>query len=192
MSERPDPDSLVLLATYSDQAEAMTVRGLLAAEGIDVFVHGENPIAMEGSKLGSVVELRVMVRFDDLDEARELVEELDYAEHLPPEAVAPDPADRSLQAFNTRSPATQPGKDPTKAALLALLLPLGTGHYYAGRSRTGATLAVLQIACVVLWSQGWTVWPAMLGVAVFDALFSSAALRNDAADRVSSNSTCDD
>ena len=35
MSERPDPDSLVLLATYSDQAEAMTVRGLLAAEGIE-------------------------------------------------------------------------------------------------------------------------------------------------------------
>ena len=89
--EQPDPNAMVLLKICRDQVDAISTRALLEAEGIEVFVQGEHHRAMEGALLGAMIELRAMVRFSDLEDARELIEELDYAEHLPAEDNEPDP-----------------------------------------------------------------------------------------------------
>ena len=158
----------------------MSVRSLLESEGIEVFVQGENHRALEGGLLAAVIELRVMVRFKDLEDARELLEELDYAEHLPPEPSEPDPDDKSLQQFQQR--ALKPldtTRDPRKAALLAVLIPFGAGHFYAGRRGYAVVLAVVQCLNVVFWLQGWGVMKMALAVVVFDAVFSGLGIRRD-------------
>lgn len=177
---RPDPDALVLLKICRDQVEAMSVRGLLEAEGIEVHIHGENHRAMEGALLGAIIELRAMVRFKDLEDARELIEELDYAEHLPAEEVEPDPDDRSLQQFQAREIVPiDTTRDPRKAALLALVLPFGAGHYYAGRRGFAMSIAMIQVLNVALLLRGWTVWRMVVAMVVFDAIFSGVAIRKD-------------
>ncbi len=177
---RPDPEALVLLKICRDQVEAMSVRGLLEAEGIEVFVQGENHRAMEGALLGAIIELRAMVRFKDLEDARELIEELDYAEHLPPEEVEPDPEDKSLQQFQAREIAPiDTTRDPRKAALFALVIAFGGGHYYAGRRGFALCLAAIQALNVALLLRGWVVWRTVIAVVVFDAVFSGVAIRRD-------------
>lgn len=158
----------------------MSVRSLLESEGIEVFVQGENHRAMEGALLGAMIELRAMVRFRDLEDARELIEELDYAEHLPQEAIEPDPDDKSLQQFRKREVAAIDGsRDPVKAALLAVVIPFGAGHYYAGRRGFAVSIAALQCLNLMLWLQGWGVLRMVLAVVAFDAVFSGVAIRRD-------------
>jgi hypothetical protein len=53
----PDPAELVLLTTCSDAVEPMSIRAMLEAEGIEVFVQGEHHRAQLGF-LGSYVDLR--------------------------------------------------------------------------------------------------------------------------------------
>jgi hypothetical protein len=158
----------------------MSVRSLLESEGIEVFVQGENHRALEGGLLAAIIELRVMVRFKDLEDARELLEELDYAEHLPPESVEPDPNDRSLQEFQKRElTPIDTTRDPAKAALFALIVPFGGGHFYAGRRGSAAVLAVIQCLNVLFWLQGWGVLKMALAVVAFDAIFSGLRIRRD-------------
>ena len=174
-----DPDSLTLLKVCRDQVDAMSVRSLLEAEGIEVFIQGENHRAMEGALLGAMIELRAMVRARDLDDARELIEELDYAEHLPAETVEPDPGDKSLQQFQAREIVSiETNRDPAKAALLAVVIPFGAGHYYAHRPRFAAALAVLQ-ALNIAFSPGVMFWRTALLLVLCDALFAGVAIRRD-------------
>lgn len=158
----------------------MSVRSLLESEGIEVFVQGENHRALEGGLLAAVIELRVMVRFKDLEDARELLEELDYAEHLPADPIEPDPDDKSLQQFQQRElKPLDPTRDPRKAALWALLIPFGGGHFYAGRRGYALALALVQCLNVAFWMAGWGVTQMALMLVVFDAVFSGLAIRRD-------------
>ncbi len=180
LDERPDPDTLVLLKICRDQVDAMSVRSLLESEGIEVLVQGEHHRAMEGALLGAMIELRAMVRFADLEVARELLEELDYAEHLPAEEVEPDPDDRSLRQFQERSPAVPAARrDARVAAALAVVLPFGAGHFYAGRKGFALGIAAIQLFNLVFWLKGWNVSRMVLLVVVFDAVFSGVAIRRD-------------
>ncbi len=184
MSNGPSPDALVLLTVCRDQVEAMTVRSLLESEGIEVLIQGEHHRALEGSLLAAAIELRAMVRFADLDDARELLEELAYAEHLPPEPVEADADDRSLQQFQARPPVpsrARAPKSPMLAAGLALIIPFGAGHAYAGRPVVAGVVALVQFINIAMYLQGWGVWHVALGVALFDAVFSGVAIRHAAA-----------
>jgi hypothetical protein len=90
-----DPDSLTLLLTCGDSFEASMVRSALEAHDIYSYVQGENHRALLGG-MGAFIELRVLVRRADLDDARELLEELrrtpasddDVAEEEPAEPAA--------------------------------------------------------------------------------------------------------
>lgn len=178
--KQPDPDTLVLLKICRDQVESMSIRSMLGAEGIEVFIHGENHRAMGGALLGAVLELRAMVRFSDLEDARDLIQELDYAEHLPAEEVEADPDDRSLQQFQSREIETvDTGRSSDKAALLAVVLPFGAGHFYAGHRGFAAGIAALQLLNLGLALQGWAVWRMAIAAVLFDAVFSGVAIRRD-------------
>ncbi|MEM6292478.1 MAG: DUF2007 domain-containing protein [Myxococcota bacterium] len=184
MSDRPAPESLVLLTVCRDQVEAMTVRSLLEAEGIEVLIQGEHHRALEGSLLAAAIELRAMVRFADLDDARELLEELAYAEHLPAEPLDADADDKSLQQFQQRAPAptkARAEKSPVIAGVLALVIPFGAGHAYAGRSFIGGAIGLVQFVNIALALQGWNVWRVAIAAVVFDVIFSGVAIRHAAA-----------
>ncbi|MEM6989104.1 MAG: DUF2007 domain-containing protein [Myxococcota bacterium] len=96
-------DNLVELTVCQSHAELIGVRSLLESEGIDVAVVGDQH-AGTGGMLAAPNPLRVMVGAGDLDLARELLEELDYAEHLPAEpSSSQDEGGRSMEYFRARS-----------------------------------------------------------------------------------------
>ena len=174
-------DSFVLLTTARDNVDAMGIRSVLEAEGIEVFVQGEHHRAMEGA-FGIFVELRVMVRRSDLDEARELLEEAKFAEHLPAEEIAAaDVTDKSVHRFNERSPDVERTDTrrpkPIVAVLLAILLPIGAGHFYVGKRRIGMIIGALLIIDWILYLQGWFVAPAVIALVSLDALGALIAAR---------------
>ena len=184
MARSPDPMQLVVLMTCRDQVEAMGVRSLLESEGIEVLVQGEHHRALEGALLGA---LRVMVRRRELDDARELLEEAAYAEHLPPDADDAPIEDNSVLRFreqfddpDAEAPTSDvPARKPAMAVALALLLPFGTGHMYARRHLTGVAIGIALLVNFTLWLRGWFVLPAVVALVAFDAIWSSVAVRRD-------------
>ncbi len=178
---------LVALMTCRDQVEAMGVRSLLESEGIEVLVQGEHHRALEGALLGAMIELRVMVRRGDLDDARELLEEVAYAEHLPPDDEVAPIEDKSVLRFREQfddpdadvPTSDAPARKPAMAAALAVLVPFGSGHIYARRPVTGAAIGVALLVNFVLWLQGWFVLPAVVALVGFDAIWSSVMVRRD-------------
>jgi hypothetical protein len=181
MTDADADDSFVLLTTARDNVDAMGIRSVLEAEGIEVFVQGEHHRAMEGA-FGIFVELRVMVRRSDLDEARELLEEAKFAEHLPAEeTAAADVADKSVRRFNEDRPDIERTHErrpnPIVAVLLAIVLPIGAGHFYVGKRRTGMILGALLVIDWILFFQGWTVTLAVVALVAFDALGALIAAR---------------
>lgn len=183
-----EDDAFTLLTTARDNVEAMSIRSVLESEGIDVFVQGEHHRALEGM-LGAFVDLRVMVRRSQLDDARELLEEAAYAEHLEAEPVQADEVeDASIHRFVERSPEPAETDDdasleptrrrhPALAVLLALVIPIGMGHIYAGRRLIGAIVGSLLLIDWVLMLRGWDVSLAVLGLLAFDAIGGALAAR---------------
>jgi hypothetical protein len=68
----PTADDLVLLRTCADNAEASLVQGLLESNGIFSVISGEEHRSLLG-KVGTFIELRILVRRADLDAATKLL-----------------------------------------------------------------------------------------------------------------------
>jgi hypothetical protein len=182
MSSEDTADPFVRLTTARDNVETMGIRSLLESEGIDVFVQGEHHRALEGALLGAFVELVVMVRRSDLDDARELLEEAQYAEHLPAEEVAVDQIDdASIHRFRAQSPDEHRPSlrrpRPALAILLAVLVPLGAGHFYVGKRGIGIVLGALLVLDWILFFRGWNVTFAVLALVGIDALGAAVSAR---------------
>jgi hypothetical protein len=185
----PRPTDLVPLTTCHGPVEAMGIRSLLEAEDIEVLVEGENVRGALGMLQGAAIELRVMVRRADLEDARVLLEEVEYAEHLPPEPETGEADDPSIKRFvesHAETDATEldasPRISPRRpgiAIALAIFIPLGTGHIYAQRPKTGMAIGALQLLSYILYFRGWFVLPAVLGLIAFDAIWSQVAIRRD-------------
>ncbi len=95
-------DSPVELTVCQSHAELIGVRSLLESEGVEVAVAGDQH-AGTGGMLAAPNPLRVVVAADDLELARELLEELDYAEHLPAEPSSDrEEGGRSMEYFRAR------------------------------------------------------------------------------------------
>jgi hypothetical protein len=195
LSEVADPDELVLLTTCSDSVEPMSIRAMLEAEGIEVLVQGEHHRAQLGF-LGSYVDLRVMVRARDLEDARELLEEAAYAEHLPPDE-APDGVHEAVDDLSMRHFRERVGELPDEssgdavdevgsvrprpialAAILACTLTFGTGHMVARRWSTAAVLAITELFLIGMLLGGRPVAGiAIAGLVFYDAIGGTLAVR---------------
>jgi tetratricopeptide (TPR) repeat protein len=73
---QPSEAELVLLHTCADNAEATALRMLLDAHGIPVFIQGENHRQLVGM-FGTYIELRALVRAEDLERAQALLKQAD-------------------------------------------------------------------------------------------------------------------
>lgn len=176
-----DDDAFTPLTTARDNVHAMEIRSLLEAEGIDVFVQGEHHRSLEGA-LGVYVDLVVKVRRGDLDDARVLLEEAEFAEHLPAQEVAAeDVDDESIHRFIEQSPdADRPkvaGPRPIFAVLLAILLPIGAGHFYVKKRAIGLVIGALLLIDWILYTRGWNVTLAILGLVAVDAIGAAITAR---------------
>jgi|GEM_PF-1859136 len=186
-----DPEEFVPLTTCRDDAEVIGVRSLLESEGIRVFVQGEHHRAVTGQMFGAMVELRVHVPRKDLDEARELLEEIEYAEHLPPEKTDADPKDRSLQRFleehdEESAPLVEPDlpknlspRRPWVAVVIALFIPLGLAHLYARRPGRALILFVLLVTTFAMKFTFANVWVVRLVLMGLDAFGAVHAIKQD-------------
>lgn len=188
-----DPAEFVPLTTCRDDAEVIGIRSVLEAEGIRVFVQGEHHRAVTGRLFGAMVELRVFVQRADLENARELLEEVEYAEHLPPDNVEADPKDRSLQRFlEEHDEASEPLVEPDLpknlsprrswvAVLIALFVPFGIAHLYARRPGRALVLFVLLVMTFALKFTFANVWLVRVVLVSLDAIGAVLAIRQDRA-----------
>jgi hypothetical protein len=167
--------------------EATATKSMLESEGIDAFVHGEHHRAQLGF-FGPHVDLRVMVRASQLPDARELLEEAEYAEHLPPDEPAPAIDDASVQRWREHAgEEPQPSADddlerrparPRSLGIpigLGLVVGLGTGHLYGGRFALGAALGIAQLLVGAYVPSPW-MWVALVALRLVDALGGARAI----------------
>jgi hypothetical protein len=131
----PAAADLVPLTRCGNNIEASSLRSLLESNGIFCYVQGEQHRSMLGM-LGAYIELQLMVRRADLEQARELVES--FHEALP--------SDDEPEADPEELPAAQPGRPKSMgvAVLVALGLTFGCAHFYLGRVAWGVILAVTE------------------------------------------------
>ena len=192
LREDLDPREFVPLTTCRDDAEVIGIRSLLEAEGIRVFVQGEHHRAVTGRLFGAMVELRVFVERADLEDARELLEEVEYAEHLPPENVEADPKDRSLQRFLEEHdelerlvepdlPKNLSPRRPWVAVVIALFVPFGLAHLYARRPGRALVLFVLLVTTWALEFTFTNVWYIRILLVSLDAFGAVRAIKQDRA-----------
>ncbi len=86
---QPTEAELVLLHTCADNAEASALRMLLDAHGIPVFIQGENHRQLVGM-FGTYIELRALVRAEDLERAQAVLKEAGSESSASAEDDAPE------------------------------------------------------------------------------------------------------
>lgn len=80
------------MARYTTVGEAEAARSALAAAGIDAWLGDENIIAIDWLYSQAVGSVKVLVRSEDLEQAREIVSSAATMPPLSPPAPAPEPA----------------------------------------------------------------------------------------------------
>lgn len=121
-------DDMVVIHTAHDNAEADIVKGMLAEEGIPVFVQGYNHRSLLGM-VGTYVDINIMVFTHDVERAKQCIAQ----------TVAVTPAEDSFPMQNESTPKDERPKRWMFAIMLPFLLP-GLGSYYVGRGDVGGWL----------------------------------------------------
>ena len=69
------PYELVSIGTADGQVEAEIIKGLLTANGVEVWLSQESAGTALGLTVGAMGEVEIMVRADQAEEARSLLDE---------------------------------------------------------------------------------------------------------------------
>jgi hypothetical protein len=143
-----DPKSMVLLTECGTNMEASILRASLEARGIYCFVQGENHRAMLGF-VAPYIALRLMVKLEDLEVARELLVEQrrDAAEALAAEA-GEEEEDADADAGDDDPHGTRAAEAARRRRVgrMAAIFPsFGAGHHSAGWHGRGFLLGAIQV-----------------------------------------------
>jgi hypothetical protein len=177
-----DPKSMVLLTECGTNMEASILRASLEARGIYCFVQGENHRAMLGF-VAPYIALRLMVKLEDLEVARELLVEQrrDAAEALAAEAgeEEEDADDADADAGDDDPHGTRAAEAARRRRVgrMAAIFPsFGAGHHSAGAHGRGFVFGALQTFGIYVAVTGR---PALgLGVAVLSMLTDFVTVGN--------------
>lgn len=183
-------ETWVEVRRFDDAVSAHLLCELLRAQGIPAAVRGSGSGSGIFTRFAAVVDLRVVVPQPQLLHARAALRAFDSGElerELPPE-LAPG----SAPYRDRLDPDERPRplrRSSLAAALLALLVPVGGGHFYtrhhgAAFALAGGILALT--ACGVALDAPWLFLAALL-VVLADALLAPLAARRFNAQRVPSN-----
>ncbi len=173
-------DEWVLLRRYDDGFEAELARNFLRDHGIAVGVRGNSGATSVINRFDSVLDVRLVVRREDLALAREAL----HAMEAPPACQGEEPleemdivAGHPYRAYAARGE-TMP-RYRRAAFALALVLPIGAGHFYAREETAGLVFAgsiAATLAAAAVLGERWLAAGWML-MALADAVGAVAAVR---------------
>ncbi len=145
MDESGDADDWVEVRRFTDPIGANMIRDFLADHGVRVAIRG-NPEAtrMTWSQTSDI--LRIVVARADLDIAKEALEAMTAGDQHPFRGLAP-----AAEQSEGEEPFVKPRRGPF-AIVLAVMVPIGAGHFYA---RHGAAGTLLCSAIVGSWLGMW-------------------------------------
>jgi hypothetical protein len=135
-------DDWVVLRRYDDGMNAQIAVDFLRDHGVPVALRGNSGVTSVLNRFDTVLDVRLIVRERDLPRARETLlalespgEPIESPEEMGPSSGHP--------YRDTRPAGAEPMPRYRRAAFaLALMLPIGAGHFYAGEAAAGAVFAV--------------------------------------------------
>jgi hypothetical protein len=166
----------VVLRHFDDAMDAEITLNFLRDHGVRVEVRGNSVNSATLNRFITVIDIRLVVPAEDLEHAKEVLTAMtsEATEHpfrgaRPPELALDEGADRTLVQRRHRS----------AALILAILVPIAGGHFYA--RHTGAAI-VLALGIVGSFLVALTLGSPQLLVAsailvALDATFSMRAVR---------------
>jgi hypothetical protein len=165
-------DELVKLTDCHNPVEAGAMREYLEANGIFAFVQGENHSSMLGAIGSIMIELNVLVRRRDYEEARALIDAFENANPIEDEDWQEDGGDDGGPDGLVAPPRAQlsvssVGKNPVTAAVLGLVPSFGFAHFYTGALFRGSILAATEIAGITLLGTNLVLGIGLIVVAMF-------------------------
>jgi len=167
----------VLLRRYDDGLNAQIALDFLRDHGVPVALRGNSGVTAVLNRFDTVLDVRLVVRERDLARALETLHALESPGVIEtPEEAGPSSGHPYRDA---RALAQEPMPRYRRAAFaLALMLPIGAGHFYAGESAAGGLFAVAIAAASVTAVAGHTTQPivAAFFVVACDAIGSLGAV----------------
>ena len=172
----------VLLRRYDDGLAAQIALDFLRDHGVPVAVRGNSGSMAVLNRFDTVLDVRLVVQERHLEHALEALEALEAPgapiesrEELAPISGHPY---RDVRGVIEISPRYR-----RAAFALALMLPIGSGHFYAGENVAGVVFAAAIASCAL---SGHAV--AAIFVVACDALTSLSAIERHNAGRAASRS----
>src|SRR3954467_10280725 len=150
MAEADDKDEeWVEVRRFADRIGAEMIRDFLADHDVRVAIHG-NPQAprMAWSQTSDVI--RIVVARADLEKAKKALEAMTAGETHPFRGPAPpreDDADERLDKL-------EKPRSALAAAALAMIVPIGAGHFYARHGAAGTILCAGMLGSFLVSSIG--------------------------------------
>jgi hypothetical protein len=133
----------VELRRYDDNLEADIALNFLRDHGIAVKLHGNSGQTSVLNRFSTIVDIRLMVPAKSLRRARKTLEAMTDAdvERVPEAEEEEDPT--SGHPYRDRKKTIEKVRPRYRRAalVLAIVLPIGSGHFYARHETTGIVLA---------------------------------------------------
>jgi hypothetical protein len=177
-----DPE-WVLLRTFDDPALARMTLDFLHDHDIPVQTRGDSPEGVRN--LYSPFDIRIVVPSSRLEEALEVLEALTAEPARETPFRGPLPPPELASSGDEPSEAAQRKKNGAFGLVLAFLVPIGGGHFYARHSVAGAVIAAALVAFLVALGGGSVgAGAAWLTLIALDGLGSILAVRRANANRI--------
>jgi len=175
---RANGSEWVLLRRYDDGFAAQIALDFLRDHGIPVGLRGNSGATAILNRFDTVLDVRLVVREKHLPRALEALEALE-APGSPMESHK-ELAPVSGHPYRDTSEGAAPPRERYRRAAfaLALMLPIGSGHFYAGENVAGGVFALAISLCAVAAIVMRTDAPALAAIFVVacDAITSRSAV----------------
>lgn len=182
-----DDDEWVTVASFDDPVEAEMTCDFLKTHGIAIRQLGNAPQVAVLNRFQTIVDIRIAVRPDDVEEAKEALaamrsERSDTHPYRGPSEDSASAKEREGDADDKG-----PKKKTRRAAFaLALLLPIGSGHFYAQHGAAATILLAGILGGMIATIAGRAPWAFVASVILVagDALLSPLAVARHNAGKV--------
>jgi hypothetical protein len=188
-------DDWVVLRRFDDAMEAEVIVNFLRDHGVSVGLRGNSGATSVLNRFATVLDIRVVVPEAELAHAREVLTAMtaeDATVEPAPELEEEVPSGSPYRggAARPRSVETRP-RSRMAAVVLAFVVPIAGGHFYARHNAAGIILAAGIGGCV-LGAMVGKMPPLLVSAALIvliDAVFASRAARRCNEGRVPPDST---
>jgi len=169
-------DEWVVLRRYDDGMAAQIAVDFLRDHGVPVGLRGNSGATSVLNRFDTVLDVRLVVRQKDLPDAQEALRALESppASSRIGEAHPEEAGYASGHPYRSvRAPREETMPRYRRAAFaLALLVPIGSGHFYARETQAGATYLAGILGCAAVAAASRESW--LLAASGFLVLFDAA------------------